>query len=135
MYGAVFPDEGQRLHGIEPVPVEEPFGDGRAGKENPSVGDARLDNGELGGPDQFGMFWNACLFNVSHKFRSPILHPQSTQLNDGTMRELLYDIVQMVAQTNLLAVIIGQDSPEQLINNYRTFMSLLFNPDLDYSAG
>lgn len=51
------------------------------------------------------------------------------------MRALLYDIVQMVSQTNLLAVTIGQDSPEQLINNYRTFMSLLFNPDLDYSAG
>lgn len=64
-----------------------------------------------------------------------IFHPQSTQIKDEAIRELLYDIVQMVAQTNLLAVTIGQDTPEQLVNNYRTFMSLLFNPDLDYSAG
>ncbi|XP_065090642.1 uncharacterized protein Rif1 isoform X2 [Ochlerotatus camptorhynchus] len=58
-----------------------------------------------------------------------------TQLKDEAMRELLYDTVQMVARTNLLAVTIGQDSPEQLVSNYRTFMSLLFNPDLDYPAG
>lgn len=48
------------------------------------------------------------------------------------MRELLYDTILMVVQTNLLAVTIGQDSPEQLVNNYRSFMTLMFNPDLNY---
>ncbi|XP_062562298.1 telomere-associated protein RIF1 isoform X2 [Armigeres subalbatus] len=58
----------------------------------------------------------------------------SIQLSDEALKELIYDIVQMVAQTNLLSVIIGQDSPEQLVLNYRSFMSLMFNPALDYPA-
>ncbi|XP_058829575.1 telomere-associated protein RIF1 isoform X2 [Topomyia yanbarensis] len=56
----------------------------------------------------------------------------STQLKDGVICELLYDTVRIVAQTNLTMVTIGHDSPEQLVNNYRNFMSLIFNEDLNY---
>ncbi|XP_055533723.1 telomere-associated protein RIF1 isoform X2 [Wyeomyia smithii] len=56
----------------------------------------------------------------------------SIQLNDDAIRQLAHDTVSMVAQTKLLTVAIGQDSPEQLVSNYRTFMSLMFNSDLDY---
>ncbi|XP_055631800.1 telomere-associated protein RIF1 isoform X2 [Toxorhynchites rutilus septentrionalis] len=56
----------------------------------------------------------------------------SDQRKDDAMRELVYDTVLMVAQTNLLTVTIGHDSPEQLVNNYRVFMTLVFNPKVDY---
>ncbi|XP_053683793.1 telomere-associated protein RIF1 [Sabethes cyaneus] len=56
----------------------------------------------------------------------------STQSKDESIRQLTHDTIRMVAETKLLTVTIGQDSPEQLANNYRTFMSLLFNSDLDY---
>ncbi|XP_021709370.1 telomere-associated protein RIF1 isoform X2 [Aedes aegypti] len=59
----------------------------------------------------------------------------STKLQDEAIKELIYDIVQMVAETNLLSVTIGQDSPEQLTINYRNFMTLMFNPALDFPAG
>lgn len=64
-----------------------------------------------------------------------IFNPQSTKLQDEAIKELIYDIVQMVAETNLLSVTIGQDSPEQLTINYRNFMTLMFNPALDFPAG
>ncbi|XP_055600357.1 telomere-associated protein RIF1 isoform X2 [Uranotaenia lowii] len=56
----------------------------------------------------------------------------SAQLNDQILRELVYDTVLLVVQSKLLTVVIGQDSPEQLLNNYRTFMTLMFVPDLTY---
>ncbi|XP_038108348.1 microtubule-associated protein futsch isoform X2 [Culex quinquefasciatus] len=49
---------------------------------------------------------------------------------DDAMREITFDTVRMVAETNLMAVTIGQDSPEQLTNNYKLMMPLLLNAEL-----
>lgn len=48
------------------------------------------------------------------------------------MREIAFDTVRMVAETNLMAVTIGQDSPEQLTNNYKLMMPLLLNVELPF---
>ncbi|XP_058459827.1 telomere-associated protein RIF1 isoform X3 [Malaya genurostris] len=56
----------------------------------------------------------------------------STQLKDTAICELLYDTTRMVALTNLTTVVIGHDSPEQLVSNYRNLMSLMFNADSNY---
>ncbi|XP_035899232.1 telomere-associated protein RIF1 [Anopheles stephensi] len=53
-------------------------------------------------------------------------------LQDGDMalRDLLYDTLLTIAQSDLFKVNVGYDSPEQLVFNYKTLMPLLLHPQL-----
>uniref|UniRef100_A0A182MN10 Uncharacterized protein n=1 Tax=Anopheles culicifacies TaxID=139723 RepID=A0A182MN10_9DIPT len=50
--------------------------------------------------------------------------------NDLALREMLYDIVLIITQSDLLNVNIGYNSPEQLMFNYKTIMSFILHPQL-----
>ncbi|XP_052889457.1 telomere-associated protein RIF1 [Anopheles moucheti] len=52
------------------------------------------------------------------------------QENDLVLREMLYDTLLTITQSDLLKVNIGVDSPEQLTFNYKTIMSLILHPQL-----
>uniref|UniRef100_A0A182R8X4 Telomere-associated protein Rif1 N-terminal domain-containing protein n=1 Tax=Anopheles funestus TaxID=62324 RepID=A0A182R8X4_ANOFN len=49
---------------------------------------------------------------------------------DLVLRDILYDTLLTITQSNLLHVNIGYDSPEQLMFNYKTVMSLVLHPQL-----
>uniref|UniRef100_A0A182SHZ0 Rif1_N domain-containing protein n=1 Tax=Anopheles maculatus TaxID=74869 RepID=A0A182SHZ0_9DIPT len=49
---------------------------------------------------------------------------------DLVLRDLLYDTLLTIVQSDLLKVNIGYDSPEQLMFNYKTLMALLLHPQL-----
>ncbi|XP_053658738.1 telomere-associated protein RIF1 [Anopheles marshallii] len=50
--------------------------------------------------------------------------------NDQVLRDMLYDTLLTITQSDLLKVNIGFDSPEQLVFNYKTIMSLLLHAQL-----
>ncbi|XP_052873375.1 telomere-associated protein RIF1 [Anopheles cruzii] len=52
------------------------------------------------------------------------------QSEDLALRELLYETLLIVAQSELLTVTVGYDSPEQLMLNYKCVMAAVLHPDL-----
>ncbi|XP_058065615.1 telomere-associated protein RIF1 [Anopheles bellator] len=52
------------------------------------------------------------------------------QDEDLALRELLYETLLIVAQSELLTVTVGYDSPEQLMLNYKCIMAAVLHPDL-----
>ncbi|XP_053674862.1 telomere-associated protein RIF1 [Anopheles nili] len=56
------------------------------------------------------------------------------QKHDLPLRELLYDTILKIAESDLIVINIGHDSPDQLTFNYKMIMSLIIHPQLSCPA-
>lgn len=52
--------------------------------------------------------------------------------HDTALRDLLYDTLLIIAESDLLHVKIGYDSPEQLMFNYQMIMPFVLNSHLPF---